>query len=142
MCTRNSIDVRVWHTQRGDVSQIAASNPRARDMCPSAWHDYGRERGSDCGMLGHEATGGEQTGTARPEDEGRKNGWKAQLAAASNWAEQVSMADQSRMQHGSKEREGHKQSSRAGQAVGVWEGVWGCKAGERPGHTPAVTASL
>lgn len=31
-------------------------------------------------------------------------GWRrgAQLAAASNWAEQVSMADQTRMQHGSK----------------------------------------
>lgn len=51
----------------------------------------------------------------------RKNGGEAQLAAASNWAEQVSMADQTHMQCGSKEREGHKQSSRAGQAVGVQE---------------------
>lgn len=33
---------------------------------------------------------------------GRQGGWRreAQLAGASNWAEQVSMADQSRMQHG------------------------------------------
>ncbi|XP_032364376.1 uncharacterized protein LOC116678740, partial [Etheostoma spectabile] len=55
-------------------------------------------------------------------EEGWKNGWEAQLAAASNWAEQVFMADQTHMQCGSKEREGHKQSSRAGQAVGVEEG--------------------
>ncbi|KAK5853802.1 hypothetical protein PBY51_014928 [Eleginops maclovinus] len=59
---------------------------------------------------------GNREGRGRARDEGRKNGWEAQLVAASNWAEQVSMADQTRMQ-GSKEREGHKQSSRASQAV-------------------------
>lgn len=36
---------------------------------------------------------------------GQKNEGEAQLAAASNWAEQVSMADQTHMQCGSKERE-------------------------------------
>ena len=35
--------------------------------------------------------------------DGRMEG-EAQLAAASNWAEQVSMADQTHMQCGSKER--------------------------------------
>lgn len=56
----------------------------------------------------------------------REKGWRkrgeAQLAAASNWAEQVSMADQIHMQCGSKRRVGHKQSGKAGQAAGVEEG--------------------
>lgn len=58
-------------------------------------------------------------GRGRAREEGWKNGGEAQLAAASNWAEQVSMAEQTHMRRGSKEREGHKQSSRAGKAVGV-----------------------
>lgn len=47
---------------------------------------------------------------------------EAQLAAASNWPEQVSMADQIHMRDSSKEREGHKQSSRACRAAGM--GGW------------------
>lgn len=62
-------------------------------------------------------------GRGRAREEGWKNGGEAQLAAASNWAEQVSMADQTHMQCGSKEREARKQSSRAGQAVRVVETV-------------------
>lgn len=110
--------------------------------CPSAWHDYGRERGSDCGMLEREAAGEEQRGMWQGQRGGNEEWGEAQLAAASNWAEQVSMADQTHMQRGAKERgrEGHKQSSRAGQAAGVEEGR---KGGRREaGHTPAVTASL
>jgi len=38
----------------------------------------------------------EEHGWAR--EEGWKNGWEAQLAAASNWPVQVSMADQTHMQ--------------------------------------------
>ena len=72
-----------------------------------------------------------RVGRGRAREEGWKNGGEAQLAAASNWAEQVSMADQTHMQRGSKERVGHKQSSRAGQAAGVEEGG-GVQAGERP----------
>lgn len=68
-------------------------------------------------------------GCGRAREKGWKNGGEAQLAAASNWAEQVSMADQTHMQRRSKEREGHKQSSRAGQAVRVE--VEGCKAGRQ-----------
>lgn len=60
-----------------------------------------------------------RVGCGRAREEGWKNGGEAQLAAASNWAEQVSMADQTHMQRGSKERVGHKQSSWAGQAAGV-----------------------
>lgn len=67
-------------------------------VCPSAWHDYGRVRGSDCEMLEREASGEEQRGTWQAREEGWKNGREAQLAAASNWAEQVSMADQTHMQ--------------------------------------------
>lgn len=84
-------------------------------------------------------------GRGRAREEGWKNGGEAQLAAASNWAEQVSMADQTHMQCGSKEREARKQSSRAGQAVGVVErGGGGVKraGGREAGHTPVVTASL
>lgn len=44
-------------------------------------------------------------GCGRAREEGWKNGGEAQLVAASNWAEQVSMADQTHMQCGSKERE-------------------------------------
>lgn len=62
-----------------------------------------------------------RVGRGRAREEGWKNGGEAQLAAASNWAEQVSMADQTHMQRGSKERVGHKQSSRAGEAAGAEE---------------------
>lgn len=79
-------------------------------VCPSSWHDYGHEREAA-------AIGERQSGTWQ----GWKNGGEAQLAAASNWAEQVSMADQIHMQCGSKERGGHKRSSRAGEAAGVEE---------------------
>lgn len=44
-------------------------------------------------------------GRGKAREEGWKNGGEAQLAAASNWAEQVSMADQAHMQCRSKERE-------------------------------------
>lgn len=63
-------------------------------------------------------------GRGRAREEGWKNGGEAQLEAASNWAEQVSMADQTHMQRGSKERVGHKQSSRAGEAAGAEEVGW------------------
>ncbi|GLD68562.1 uncharacterized protein AKAME5_001987500 [Lates japonicus] len=71
-------------------------------------------------------------GRGRAREEGWKNGREAQLAAASNWAEQVSMADQTHMHCGSKERE--KATSKvAGQAglQGWRRGVKGGQAGER-----------
>ncbi|KAG8000000.1 hypothetical protein GBF38_002117 [Nibea albiflora] len=54
-------------------------------------------------------------GRGKAREEGWKNGGEAQLAAASNWAEQVSMADQAHMQCRSKERE-RATSKVAGQA--------------------------
>lgn len=67
-------------------------------------------------------------GCGRAREEEWKNGGEAQLAAASNWAEQVSTADQTHMQRGSKERAGHEQSSGAGEAA---RGGGGGQAGER-----------
>lgn len=91
-------------------------HPSARDsVCPSAWRDLGawsHWRGTEWDVAGPERRDGRMEG---------KNGGEAQLAAASNWAEQVSMADQTHMQRGSKERVGHKQSSRAGEAAGAEE---------------------
>ncbi|TNN74358.1 hypothetical protein EYF80_015441 [Liparis tanakae] len=49
--------------QRGDVSQIAASIHAPATVCPSAWHDGGRERRSDCGAMERDAAGEEQRGT-------------------------------------------------------------------------------
>lgn len=60
----------------------AASIQAPGTVCPSSWHDYGHERKAA-------AIGEGQSGTWQ----GSKNGGEAQLAAASNWAEQVSMAD-------------------------------------------------
>lgn len=73
----------------------------------------------------------------------REKEWrKAQLAAAPNWTEQVSMADQIHMQRGSKERE-RDTSKIAGQARRRRRRGGGRRAGGREaGHTPAVTASL
>lgn len=86
---------------------------------------------------------GNREGRGRAREEGWKNGGEAQLAAGSNWAEQVSMADRTHMQRRSEEREGHKQSSGAGRAAGavVEEGVKRA-GGREAGHTPVVTASL
>lgn len=85
-------------------------------------------------------------GRGKAREEGWKNGGEAQLAAASNWAEQVSMADQAHMQCRSKERE-RATSKVAGQArLQGWRkrGVGGVSraGGREAGHTPAVTASL
>lgn len=64
-----------------------------------------------------------------------RGGGEAQLVTASNWSEQDSMADQTHMWYGSKEREGHKQG-RPATEKGGWVG------GLDSGHTPVATVSL
>lgn len=85
----------------------------------------------------------EGRGSAR--EKGRKNGGKAQLTAASNWAERVSMADQTHIQCSSEERERERERATgniAGQSgLQGWRGVRRA-GGWEAGHTPAATASL
>lgn len=116
------MDVSAWRPQRGDTNHCI--HPHGRDSVPiSLAMIMGVREALIVGRWSVKPVEGNREGCGRAREEGWKNGGEAQLAASSNWAEQVSMADETHMQCGSKEREGHKQSSRAGQAVGDRGGV-------------------
>lgn len=135
----NSVDVRAMASAERRQVTNRCFHPRARDSVPIS---FGMIMGvREAVIVGCWSVKllEENREMCRAREERWKNGGEAQLAAASNWVEQVSKADQTHMQCGSKEREGHKQSSRVGQAG---DGGVRRAGGLEAGHTPAVTASL